>query len=57
MKPASLSLRGVLLWLWLLAAGGLAGCATHDPDNLSARPCNAPKGWESGFPSGMLEGR
>jgi len=43
--------------LLVLAAWGLAGCATTEPDNRSARPWNSPTGWENGFPAGMLEGR
>jgi hypothetical protein len=35
----------------------LSGCTTTDPDNLSVRPWNSPKGWENGLPSGMMEGR
>ena len=43
--------------LLLLAVVLLSGCATAEPDNLSARPWNSPKGWENGLPSGMMEGR
>jgi hypothetical protein len=48
-----------LLWLSLLAsvALGLPGCATNDPDNLSSRPWNAPRGWEHGLPPELMEGR
>ena len=35
----------------------LAGCATTESDNASTRPWNSPKGWETGLPSGMTEGR
>jgi hypothetical protein len=36
----------------------LTGCATTDNDeNLSSRPWNTPKSWETGVPSGLLEGR
>jgi hypothetical protein len=45
------------LGLLLLAAVLVSGCATAEPDNLSARPWNSPKGWENGLPSGMMEGR
>ncbi|MFN0069076.1 MAG: hypothetical protein ACKVYV_15750 [Limisphaerales bacterium] len=35
-----------------------AGCASSKrEDNLSERPWNSPKGWETGFPTGMTEGR
>jgi len=48
------------LFLATFAAGLLfaVGCKTNDdPENVSVRPWNAPKGWESGMPSGMTEGR
>ncbi|MBM3882830.1 MAG: hypothetical protein FJ387_24425 [Verrucomicrobia bacterium] len=36
----------------------VAGCASsREVDNLSERPWNAPKSWEHGLPTGMLEGR
>jgi len=35
----------------------MSGCATADPDNVSQRPWNSPKGWETGLPAGMFEGR
>jgi hypothetical protein len=35
----------------------LTGCATNDPENLSERPWNAPKNWEHGLPSGMMNQR
>ena len=32
------------------------GCASSsETDNLSGRPWNAPKGWETGLPSGMYD--
>jgi len=49
-------LRGGLA---LLALGLLAfatGCNTPEPDNMSSRPWNSPKGWEGGVP-GMLYDR
>lgn len=47
-----------LLALWLACWGALlAGCASTDPENQSARPWNAPKSWETGLPTGILEGR
>ena len=45
----ALFLAVVTLWL--------TGCASTEPDNLSARPWNAPKGWEHGLPMGLYEGR
>lgn len=41
----------------LLTVLGAGGCASTDPDNLSQRPWNAPKSWETGLPSSVLEGR
>lgn len=41
----------------VLGALGLSGCASTEPDNMSERPWNSPKGWENGLPSGMTEGR
>jgi hypothetical protein len=40
-----------LVWLLLLGAivMGVAGCAS-DPDNDSARPWNAPQGYDSSMP-------
>jgi len=47
------------LFLLLLVLTGLAGggCATTEPENMSARPWASPKSWETGLPAGMLEGR
>jgi hypothetical protein len=35
---------------------GLTGCSSTDED-MSQRPWNSPKTWESGLPSSMIEGR
>jgi hypothetical protein len=37
----------------------LTGCGTVEGDarNAASRPWNAPKGWESGLPAGLNEGR
>lgn len=44
------------LWLgWVCMAGW--GCSSTDPANRSARPWNTPKQWETGLPTGILEGR
>jgi hypothetical protein len=53
LRPASL----LFLLLLVLAGLGLSGCATNDPDNLSQRPWNSPKSWETGLPTGIMEGR
>jgi len=48
-------------WLALLLVGlsglSLAGCATTESDNQSARPWNSPHSWESGLPAGVLNQR
>jgi hypothetical protein len=49
--------RVVLLLLLASATLGLIGCATTESENLSERPWNSPKSWETGLPSGMMEGR
>lgn len=49
--------RWVFLLLLALGAIVISGCASTEPDNLSERPWNTPKGWENGLPSGMTEGR
>jgi len=48
--------RALLLFL-LVLAGVAGGCKTTEPENMSARPWNAPRGWETGLPSSMNEGR
>jgi hypothetical protein len=50
-------LRSLLLLLLVATAAGLAGCATTESDNLSERPWNTPKSWETGLPSALTEGR
>jgi hypothetical protein len=54
-------LRFNLTCLWLLAlvlgAVGLAGCASADSENLSARPWNSPGQHDTGLPSSLTEGR
>jgi hypothetical protein len=57
MKSRPAKSNGIFLLLLLLAGWGLGGCATSEPDNMSARPWNAPQSWETGLPAGMLEGR
>jgi hypothetical protein len=44
----------LVLWLGVLL---LTGCATTDGENISERPWNSPKTWESGLPSNINEGR
>jgi hypothetical protein len=35
----------------------VTGCATTEPENRSERPWASPKGWETGLPSSINEGR
>ena len=55
MKPWR-SNRFLLALLALALVRFVAGCATND-ENLSERPWNAPKSWETGLPSGMTDER
>jgi len=57
MKMLSVNLRWLLLCLVLTGLFGVVGCATTDSENLSERPWNTPKGWETGLPSSINEGR
>jgi hypothetical protein len=57
MKKGLASPRPLFLLLVVLAALVVSGCATTESDNVSVRPWNAPKSWETGLPSGMTEGR
>ena len=50
-------MRCFLLLLLGVSLMVLAGCATTEPENASTRPWNAPKGWETGLPAGLTEGR
>ena len=50
--------RALALWSLLAVLAGIAaGCKTNDPENLSARPWNSPRGWEHGLPSSINDGR
>jgi hypothetical protein len=57
MKLCWRNFRWGFLLLLVLGAMGLSGCASTDPENLSERPWDSPKGWENGLPSTMTEGR
>lgn len=51
-------MRRWLPWLWLaIVVAALTGCASDGEEDLSARPWNTPRNWETGLPSGMTEGR
>jgi hypothetical protein len=47
----------VLLMLTALTVALSIGCASTEDDNLSERPWNSPKSWETGIPQGMMQGR
>jgi hypothetical protein len=50
-KVVKLSASKLLLLLALgLVLVGVSGCQTDDPENISVRPWDAPKGWEGGMP-------
>ena len=52
------SLLRPALGLVLVVTGLLVGgCATEEPGNMSARPWNTPKGWETGLPGGLMQER
>ena len=56
--PVTFNLRWAgLLFLLTLVVLGNSGCATNEPENMSARPWNSPKGWENGLPGFTTEGR
>jgi len=51
-------LRFLLLAALLASASFIfTGCATTESENLSERPWNSPRGWETGLPSSINEGR
>jgi len=50
-------MRFFLLFFVIASLIALAGCASTESENASTRPWNSPKGWETGLPSGMTEGR
>lgn len=56
MKRSRSNSRWLVLVFGLLLARWVTGCATND-ENLSERPWNTPKSWESGLPTGMTEER
>jgi hypothetical protein len=52
-----LKMNRIATWFLLIALGSLlagsSGCSTHEPENASLRPWNAPQSWESGLPIDM----
>jgi len=57
MKPWIANWRWLLLGLVVVSSLCFTGCASTESDNLSERPWNSPKGWETGLPSTINEGR
>jgi hypothetical protein len=57
MKWVASHSRWMLCLLFALMILGASGCATTESENASERPWNSPKGWETGLPSSMNEGR
>ncbi len=57
MSELAARLRPALLLLLILGAVAVSGCASTESDNLSERPWNEPKSWETGMPAGLTEGR
>jgi hypothetical protein len=53
----SFSIGRWVLLLLAFAALGFGGCASTSPesDNASARPWNAPQGWENSLPGAMYD--
>ena len=49
--------RAAFFLLLAIAAVVASGCASTESENLSERPWNSPKSWETGLPSGLMEGR
>lgn len=50
-------LKHALLWTFLgLLSVSMTGCKADD-DPLTERPWNSPRGWETGLPSTLTEGR
>lgn len=48
----------MLTVLFILGMLGATGCSTtRDTENVSERPWNAPKNWEHGLPTGLMDGR
>jgi hypothetical protein len=50
-------MKAVYWLLLVLVVAGVTGCASHDEEDVSARPWNAPRNWETGLPSSMYERR
>ena len=50
-------MRALLLLLLLAGMALLEGCVGPESENASVRPWNTSKGWDSGLPPGMTEGR
>jgi hypothetical protein len=49
--------RWLVLFFGLVLLRLASGCASTNEENLSERPWNTPKSWETGLPTGMMEER
>ena len=47
--------RWILGVFFVALLAGMTGCSSTEPENLSARPWNAPNGYESGLPMQMMQ--
>jgi hypothetical protein len=56
-RAASKWLRVGLILLAVCSGAFFTGCASTDPENISSRPWNSPKGWEVGLPGQFNERR
>lgn len=50
-------MRLLLLAVLVALVATFCGCASTESENASTRPWNSPKGWETGLPVGITEGR
>lgn len=55
-RAPALARRALLVTVTLAALPWIQGCATNE-ENLSERPWNTPRSWETGLPSSMTEER
>jgi hypothetical protein len=48
-----------IIYMLVIIAGlvTLSGCITDEPENVSSRPWNTSRGWDSGMPSSINEGK
>ena len=54
---AAIGVRCLLVLAGIFCGVLLTGCASTDPENISSRPWNSPKGWEVGLPGQFYDQR